>query len=102
VQFFQGVTVSANGTELTSFNRSAKSTNLADMKIYVAPTVTDPGTALGEVIVPATAVGAIHSGSEVQIEFPAEFDTSKKMLIRMTNENGAGARVAMSLSWLEL
>lgn len=102
VELFSETTVSANGEELTSFNRNEKSTNVAGVKVFFGPTITDVGTPLSEEIVPATSLGAIESGMQGLSRMPALLDSSKRILVRITNENGAGVRVGFSFNWLEI
>lgn len=46
IQFFEGTTVSANGTPLTPQNNNRNSTNTALLSVFADPTVTGDGTSL--------------------------------------------------------
>jgi hypothetical protein len=102
VEFFVGTTVSANGTQQTTFNRDATSSNVAQTCIYLAPTITDDGTGFSELLIPATAGGPVNVGSNSPIDLPFAMDSTLKLLMRVTNENGADTRVGIRFTFFEI
>jgi hypothetical protein len=100
VEFITDPSVTDNGTELPSFNRRATSTNTAQSKLYQAPTYTG-GTRFSALLVPATAAGSGDTGGVTFEGLPFEIDCTKKIIIKITNLNGAGSDVGYRFDWSE-
>jgi hypothetical protein len=102
VEFFSDATVSANGTQQTVFNRDATSENTPQTCIYISPTVTSPGVSFSSILIPATAGGPVNVGTNTPVDLPFAMDTTKKLLMRVTNENGADTRVGIRFTFFEI
>ena len=99
IEFYAGVTVSANGTELPSFNRRSGG-DVAEAKLYIGPTVTDVGLRFAGLLLTATdAVQGDTGGVTIQ-GLPFEVDKAALILIRVTNTNGV-ADIGRLFDWIE-
>lgn len=86
VDFYEGPTVTANGTAMQINNNNRNSSNTATMSIYYGSTISVVGTALEGVIVPG-ARGVV--GNDVTEEW--DLAPSTDYLLRITNNtSGAG------------
>lgn len=103
IDFYKGTTVSNNGTpaDPPPFNRNAMSSRTAQVEIYTGPTITDPGFNFSSIIVPSTSVGVNGTPAQSPTELPVTF-SGDLILIRMTNENGAGTKVGVRNNWFEI
>lgn len=87
IDFYEGTTVSANGTEITAYNNNRNSSNTPDLVTYSGPTVTDDGDLLETVYVPGTKqTGSL--GSEGSNEWLLKPSTN--YMIRITNNTSGG------------
>lgn len=97
ISLYEGTTVSANGTSLSTFNNSRDSASVAGMLVYTAPTVTSIGTQIdlhmtgpGE-----RAGGQLRAGDEWILK------NNSKYVVRVT-AGGTGCIAVLSLHWYEL
>ena len=100
VDFYEGATVSNNGSLVTSYNNNRNSDNPAGLLVYDAPTITDDGTNLEPIMIPGTKqAGSL--GSEGSNEWILKVSTN--YLIRITNNTtGAGAsNFTVNMYWYE-
>ena len=100
IEFYSGVTVSANGTELISFNRRSGGSS-AESKLYAGPTITDDGTRFSGLLLTATDAVQGDTGAVTIQGLPFEVNKSAKILIRITNTNGAGVGIGRRFDWIE-
>jgi len=100
IDFYEGTTVSALGTELLSYNANRNSAAIASMLVYSGPTVTTPGTLLEPVLAAGTRrTGA--TGGDGSNEWILKESTN--YMIRITNNTGGGSssRAAANMFWYE-
>jgi hypothetical protein len=100
VEYFVGTTVSANGTELVTFNRRSGG-DAAKSKLYVAPTITGDGVRIAGQLVTATSAVQGDTGATTSTGLPFEVDKGLLLLIRVTNTNGADVAIGRTFSWIE-
>jgi hypothetical protein len=100
IEFYSDPTTTANGTELLSFNRRSSGVP-AEAKLYVAPTISSVGTRFSGLLLPATAAVQGNTGDQTVQGLPFEVDKTKKMLIRVTNNNGDGVDIGRRFDWIE-
>lgn len=100
IDFYEGTTVSANGTAVTPQNNNRNSTNTANLDIYDTPTITNDGTLIEPVLVPGTKQSG-SLGSEGSNEWNLKVSTN--YMIRITNNTtGAGtSRFTINMFWYE-
>ena len=100
VQLFEGVTASANGTVVASYNLNRNSTNTSSVTVRENPTISDTGTLLDETYIYSAGnkQGVYNDieGSELI------FKPSTKYLIRYTNNSGSAEDIFMRAHWYEL
>lgn len=101
IEFYTGVVVSANGSELISFNRRPGE-SAAEAKLYVAPTITNDGTRFSGLLLTATDAVQGDTGSVTIQGLPFEVTKTTKILIRVTNTNGAGVGLGRRFDWVEI
>lgn len=98
VEFFEGPTVSSNGTLQTPYNNNRNSTNTADTAVYDGPTITADGTLLEAFLAPTTKGALGQDGANEWI-----LKAGTVYLLRITNQtNGAGtSEFVINLNWYE-
>ena len=101
VEYFVGTTVSANGTELVTFNRRSGFPS-AKAKLYVAPTISDDGVRIAGQLLPATDAVQGDTGAATEIGLPFEVDKDFRLLIRITNKNGDNVSIGRRFDWIEV
>ncbi len=104
VDLHEGVTVSADGTPITSYcnNRISKATS--DVSLFSGPTITDTGTLLIPEIVRgsgASPVGQPHAGLIDQLGAEWIF-TNDNITLTITNNSGATAGYTGRFFWYEI
>ena len=87
VDFYEGATYSATGTEVTPYNNNRNSSNTADMEVYDTPTLVTDGALLEPILIPGTKQAGSF-GSEASNEWILR--QNETYMIRLTN-NTAGA-----------
>lgn len=102
LEYFEGTTVSANGTELTPFNNNRNSLNETTVQVFHTPTVTGDGTQFVDEYIPPTGVGASPgaSGSDESEEWILKQGTN--YLIRLTNNSGGIIDGGLHLTFYDL
>lgn len=104
VYYYEGVTVSANGTAADLINKNRLSSVSSGCAIYYGPTVTGTGTQLPSTLL-AAGVGNNLGGQAPAGGFDGSFDSeiilkaSTKYLIRVTNRAGAAIPIAVNVSF---
>lgn len=108
IEFYEAVTVSANGTPLTVYNFNRVNDASCNTAVYHTPTVTGPGTKYAPdmyALVGTWGVGinvstaTPFSGAD---EFSAILNPTKKYLYKFTNLNAADpAKVAIEIRLVE-
>ena len=93
LQIFEGTTFSAAGTTLTPRNRRRSSSNSSVLIITHTPTITDDGTELLKVVIPA--------GSGAGFLEEIDLDQNTVYLLRATNRGGGAADLNFLLRWYE-
>jgi len=100
VDFYEGTTVSDNGTAVTACNNNRNSATTAELLIYDTPTITGDGTLLEPILIPGTKQsGAL--GSEGSNEWDLKQD--EKYMIRITNNTtgGGSSNFTINIFWYE-
>ena len=100
IEFYIGPTVTANGTELLSFNRRSGGDS-AEAKLYKGPTMSDIWTRLIGLLLPATAAFQGNTGDQTIQGLPFEVNKATKILIRLTNTNGI-VDIGRLVDWVEV
>lgn len=100
VDFYEGATVSANGSLATPYNNNRNSSTEAGLLVYDGPTVTNDGALLEPILAPGTKQTGSF-GSEGSNEWNLKVSTN--YLIRITNLTaGAGtSRFTVNMFWYE-
>lgn len=104
VYFFEGTTVSANGTQLTAGNINRNSSNTPDMDVYHTPTITGDGTQVAHHWSPPTGAGIGNTIGVTDITNGEEWllKPSTNYLIRITNNSGGSIDIWTEFLWYEL
>lgn len=100
VEFFGGTIVSANGTELESFNRRSGG-DVAEAKLYINPTITNDGSRFSGIILTATESNQGDTGAVTIQGLPFEVNKATKILIRVTNIDGVN-NIGRRFDWIEI
>lgn len=102
LEFYEGTTVSANGTALNIANFNRLSPKTAFTEVFSDPTVTDDGTRLLlERFVPGgTRRNADGATTGFDDQWRLAFDTN--YLVRVTNQSGAPSTLALVVNFDEL
>lgn len=96
-EFFEGATVSANGTLDGGFNRNRNSVKTNTTLIYDNPTITTPGTSLYSAYIGSGK--GIGGGSRDTEEIMLKQNTI--YLLRLTEQNIVATTVTWTLDWYE-
>jgi len=89
VDFYEGTTVSANGTLITPRNNNRNLPDNAELLVYDSPTVTDDGLSLEPILIPGTKQSGSF-GSEASNEWILKQD--EVYMIRIVNNTvGSGS-----------
>ena len=104
MDIFYDVDESGDGVTQGIFNRDSTSPNVASSILRLDPTtITNPGTRFTGIGIPANATGAGQQvSSSVEDQLPFALDTTKKYLIRLTNQNGNDTLVTMRFTFFEI
>jgi hypothetical protein len=92
-QFYEGPTVSRNGTAVTSYNRNRRSTNTATLSIFHTPTTSGNGTELAS---RREGTGKTAGGSARSV---AEWILAKNQSYLLAFTSRAGAGTTNYLNW---
>ena len=101
INFYEGATLSDNGTPLTARNRKRSSTLTPTLQTFSAPTVTDTGTLLESALIPSTSPG--QGGGDAQL-FATEWVLdvhNTSYLIGLTNNSGQTISASYNFLWYE-
>ena len=101
---YKDTTVSANGTEIVSWNRNLNSSNTAGCKIYTGPTITADGEQIHDRFIPDNGGTGINDVGTISPNFGEEWilTPSSNFLIRLTNNSGGAITVTFEMLWYEL
>lgn len=102
---YEGTTVSADGTPITTDNLNRNSSNTASMLMFGSPTVTDVGTEIHNLWIPPTAAGVGQTQNGVSDAEAGEewiLKPSTNYLHRMTNNSGATISAWVEIMFYEL
>lgn len=104
MDIYYDVDASGDGVVQEIFNRDSISTNVASSTLKLDPTtITSPGTRFTGIGIPANSIGSGQQvSSSVEDQLPFALDTTKKYLIRLTNQNGADTLVTMRFTFFEI
>ena len=104
LDIFEGTTVSADGTAITSHITNRNSSNTPGTLFYHTPTVTDDGTLIHDQWVPPTSsgTGGSHDGADASTGEEWLLAPSTNYLIRITNNSGDTIRVWEEILWYEI
>lgn len=99
ISFFEGTTVSGNGTVVPARNRNRFSSNVATTAVYHTPTITDDGTELVQVFL-SGGTGGNAQGTETS---PTEewVLSAGNYMIRLTNISGTASNFSSILEFYE-
>lgn len=101
VTFYADSTASGGDLQPT-FNRDALSDNTSQLCVYKDTTVDDEGISFSEILVPATTGGPVNVGAQAPASNLFAMDTTKKLIMRLHNQNGAGTQVGVRATWFEI
>lgn len=103
IEFFTNPIFTLPGALVTPppFNRDAGNPRTPQLSLTQAPTLTSPGTLLSQILLPATSTGVVGTPSSVSEALPFIFG-EHALLMRTTNENGAGVRFNIRHNWYEV
>ena len=102
---YEGVTVSADGTEVPSHNLNRNSSNVPAMLLFDSPTVTDDGLEIHRQWTPPTATGQGQSvEGVVNVEQGEEWvlKPSTDYLFRITNNSSDTIDMGFEVMWYEI
>lgn len=101
---YEGATFSGPGTAKQTFNRKRTSSITAASKAYFTPTVNVPGTSIqsGQFLPGGVGVGFAYTGGTLEHKLEWILKPNTEHLIRMTNKDGAGATMSLTLNWYEV
>lgn len=104
IEYFSAPAYSDIGTVTVPavFNRNSLSPRTAQMIITEGATITDPGDAISQLLLPATSVGVNGAPAAIGEALPFVVGSAVKFLMRVTNENGAGVRMQIRQNWFEI
>ena len=98
---YSGATLSANGTEITQFNRNATSPNTPVSKIYHTPQMKSNGTIRFDRLV-LGGLGPLSTGSQGGDREESIFAPNTKTLLRIQNISGQTKDFGVALDWYEV
>ena len=93
-EFTTGTTVNIN-------NMNRRSTNVSDVTISTAPTVTSEGTKIDEVSIGSSGIGSSITASVLDAQLPWALKTNTKHLMKFTNDNGTDIDVVVRIIIIE-
>ena len=101
ISFYEGATVSANGTEIFGKNRKRSSVNTPTLRTFLGPTVTTPGTVIEQGFIPVTG-GSKQSGLAdlFGTEWVLDLNTTS-YLIAITNNDTQPCTIGYNFLWYE-
>jgi hypothetical protein len=99
---FYADSTAEGGALQPAFNRDGTSPNLPQLCVYKDTTVGDEGTSFSEILVPATTGGPVNVGAQSPATNLFAIDTTKKIIMRVHNQNGAGTQVGVRATWFEI
>lgn len=100
VDFYEGPTISADGTAVSVYNANRGSANTEDFNVYHTPTTSADGTLLEEEITPTAGDAVVGPGTSEGVPWILAPNTN--YLMRFTNDGGASATALYALSFVEL
>lgn len=100
IAFYEGATVSANGTELTALNRNRKSSNTPTLQTFSGPTVTDVGTLLEAGVITVSGPGK-QSGNASLFGTEWILKNATSYLIEITNNDNSAVDIYYNFFWYE-
>lgn len=92
VDIYEGLIVSANGTQNTLFNMNRQSTDAPGCMLWEAPTVTDEGILLVSMLV----TGNREIGGGAHCDCGQILKASERYLIRVKNISGSNSKLAVN------
>lgn len=99
VAFFEGTTVTDNGTPILAANRNRNSAKTATTTVFHAPTITADGTELTQTFIPGGTGGSSEGSSKTSFEewllAPGNY------LLRLTNTSGTASDVSAAIEFYE-
>jgi hypothetical protein len=104
LSIYEGVTYSASGSAISSYNANRTSTNTTVQSFYNGPTITGTGTALmTQHYIPGGSTGNASGGTSTDFARITEFilKTSTAYLFRVTNIAAGTAQASMQFGWFE-
>lgn len=104
IETYKDTTVSANGTEVPSWNRNLNSSNVAGCKLYSGPTITADGEQIHDRFIPDTGGTGINDVGTISPNFGEEWilTPSSNFMIRLTNNSGGAIQLSFEMLWYEL
>lgn len=101
---YEGATFSTPGTEKLVYNRNRNSENAALSRTYFTPGVNSLGTAIqsGQFLPGGVGVGFAYTGGTLEHKLEWVLKPGTEYLVRLTNKDGAGATMSLTLNWYEV
>lgn len=100
IEFYEGATTTADGTAINLFNRNRNSATTPDIVLTHTPTISGDGTIVHPDYIPGGQKKKA-TGGEDGFDDELVLKPSTKYLLRVTNESGANAIVAIAFDWYE-
>ena len=98
---YSGSTYSNIGTELTPWNRSIGSANVADTKVYHTPTVT-PGILRVDEFVGTGGATAQRAGGVGGTSIETIIEAGQDLLLELQNKSGSASDLQLTISFYEI
>ena len=100
LQFYEGTTVSDNGTELAENNMNRLSVTVSTFSVFHSPTVSGVGTLLSNLFIPG-GTGGNSLGSQFGQGREWILDRNTNYLIRGINRGGNAQPMSVLAQWYE-
>lgn len=101
IEFFEGTTVSANGTAVSTPNKNRNSTTTATMQVYSGSTVTSNGTLLASRHILSVGGGAHIEGGEANVSSEWLLKPNTNYMFKITNSSGSAIALSASFYFYE-
>jgi hypothetical protein len=99
--FYEGTTVSSDGTPLPVVNRDRESSNTSGCEFYVNPTVSDDGNLIGQRWVLAGGTPGLAQAGVADFDREWVLAKNTNYLMRLQNRSGGSVRMGMTLPFYE-
>lgn len=104
IEIYEGTTVSADGSAVSTFNRNRNSTRTPTCTAFTGPTITGDGTLIHDRYVPSAGGSGVNTVGIIGDGAGEEWllKPSTNYLIRLTNNSGGAIDGTYEMLWYEL